>query len=80
LIDVAQEPSILDEKDVEDRLTRYNQMIKIDPAAVKKSLEELFALPGLPDPIQHESLQSEELEKDKALVKYLYYSFIFLKM
>jgi hypothetical protein len=64
LIDVAQEPAILDEKDVEDRLERYNQFLKFDPVSVKKSLEELFALPGLPDPVV------EELsEKDNAFVR-----------
>lgn len=48
LIDVSQQPAILEEKDIEDRRTKYSQHIKFDPSSIKNSVAALAALSSVP--------------------------------
>jgi hypothetical protein len=57
LIDVTQEPAILEEKEVEERMTRYTQHIKVDQAALKKNLALVTAKISIPS---HDAPEEEK--------------------
>lgn len=68
LIDVTQEPAILEEKEIEERLNRYTQHIKIDKASMRKNLADLVSKLSAPEGNAEESGVRLASESESELV------------